>query len=167
MTWFTRKIDLEEDADALASDVDEEFDNIKSAFNGLFTVGVEAATEDLALSSSYADIPGAEVTLKPTAASHLLVVAVFDFKAASNLAECKGTIRVDSTDQTPEARLFPEGADLTDNGQGTVTQVYDIELSSGSHTIKQRAKYNTVAGGTKALATHTRFLYLMIPDPEP
>ena len=48
---------------------------------------------------------------------------------------------------------------------GPKPQVYVEALSAGNHTIKLRAKVASLEGST--CKKSTRFLYLLIPDPEP
>lgn len=157
--WIERLFDFEEGGDVLAEQFNEEFDKVFAAFNSLFQSGVVQASESLGLNTdtSYHDVPGTEKTITVTRASILKVTAVFDTLSQTQLV---GTIAVDGTDQTPEARM-PADA------RSTNSQVYEINLSTGSHTIKMRAKQATDVGTNTIQATNTRWSFLVIPDPEP
>lgn len=161
MSIYERKREFIEDEDALADDIEVEFDGIAAALNSLVAGGVVSASEDLTLKNTTQDVPGAEVNLSPTVASKLLVVANFRvFCSGATIFE--GFLRVGESDQSQVAYLGE-----TTTAETMASQIYVVDLAAGTHTVKLRAKAPSVSGAPKVRATHSRLLYLLIPDPEP
>ncbi len=126
------------------------------------TAGVKAATEDLALTGSYQDVPGATLEITPAVAGNLLVVATFDLEtgAGDNAAgTAQGTLRVDEEDQVATA-FVSTTTPGTHAIRATCTQCYIVPLSAAAHTLKLRAKY--VSGSGSCKKANTRFLYELV-----
>lgn len=129
--------------------------------------GLAAASGDLSLGTSYADITGATVTFTPDVACYALVTAIFDFAitATGNIytADLFGTLVVDGTAQTAEARLT-DTDDSSAGARATVSQVYRVALTAGdSHTLKLQGKRaSTIIGSAALKATNTQFIYQLV-----
>lgn len=127
------------------------------------------------ITESYADVTGfSTLTITPAVTSLLLVTAVFDFQVEQTGSsvgsaftfDVQGTVRLDSSDQTPVARLL--GA-VGMNAAGdyreraTVTQVYALALTAAEHTVKPRVKRGELIGGGSKSAvvfpSNTKLLY--------
>lgn len=119
------------------------------------TAGIVAASEDLTLTTSYQDVPGATLEITPAVASKLLVTAVFAFSESSS-GGASGTVNFNGEDQAIEARANADVSSASD----TRAQVYSLDLAVEKNTIKLRAKYLGAKG--KALAGSTRFLYQLV-----
>lgn len=137
------------------------------------TVGTKAASADLALGTSYADIAltGGDLSITPAVASLLKVTAVFNFRLIGTVStegymEARGTINLDGADQTAEAyalHLSDSPASSADTLNVTVTQVYLLSLTAAAHTIKMRGRRgSSVLGGASALSPMTRMLYELV-----
>lgn len=171
MSWFKTPKIFTAKTTAKAAEVDENFEKIEEAFNGLFTYGVVSASEFIGLSStSWVGVPGASVALSPTIPSKVLVVANFDFtvNAASGTQAAYGSISVDSGEpDSHTAILFSKALKIgeTVEPRATVSQVYVVGLTAGAHTIALRAKGLSAVAGITVNETSTRLLYLMLPEP--
>lgn len=136
------------------------------------TAGIKAASADLTLTGSYQDVAlsGGNLVITPTVASTLLVIAIFDLRITLGTGAGKegvafGTIRLDSTDQTPIAKneldLVALESVVTNTGSAaTVSQVYALALTAAEHTIKMRAMFSRGASA-KVEADNTRMLYAL------
>lgn len=124
------------------------------------TAGIIAGNEDLTLTTSYQDVPGAKLEYTPPVAVNLHILTVFDFLAESTTPEHEpggepgeafGSVKLDSAaEQTPLAKFDIDGL-----GRATVSQVHSLALTAAAHTIKLRAKKgggNAVCGGTSTRA---------------
>lgn len=177
MSWFSRIREFVEEEDAKADDLEAELDNIAEALNGQFAGGSAAASEDLTLTGSYQDVPGASVSCALEQAGLVLVTAVFDFNVARTTvgaigAVMLGEMNVGGSGQAATAIYAPTTMLVSGTAGGlraTVAQTWLLSLASGSTTLKLRAKYSSVESGctAKIFATHTRFTYLAVADPEP
>lgn len=166
MSIYDRATALAEEEDIDAAPLEEEFDNIDEAFNGLFRADRVSASGLLTLTTSFADVPGASLSITTAVPSLLLVNAVADFEnllSAAGEQQSIGVLNVDGTDRGEELISgFPIGAIQT--ARETVAQAFCISLTAGAHTIKLRAK----CGGTHTSRAHfpgTGFTYLLIPQP--
>lgn len=123
------------------------------------TVGVKAATESLALTGSYQDVVGTTLEITPAVASILNITAIFEFRLGEAAARFNGTIRLDSTDQTPVAAYEASGA----GNRATVSQVYSLSLTAALHTVKMRAiRASGASGGVLGGEGSTRYLYTLV-----
>lgn len=178
MSWFSRIREFVEEEDAKADDLDAELDNVAEALNGQFAGGSAAASEDLALTASYQDVPGASDSCVLEQAGLVLVNAVFDFNAARESvgalgAVMLGELNVDGSGQSATAIYAPTTMSTSGISGGglraTVAQTWLLPLAPGNHTLKLRAKYASVGSGctAKLFATHSRFSFLAVADPNP
>lgn len=160
MTWFSRKKEFPEEADILGDDFETEFDAIADAFNGLFKADRVAASENWAISEiALSDVPGATLSITPSVASLLLVMAVVSGQATATTTIIEAVVDVDGADQAAKIKFTsPLSEQVSDS------QVFCIALAAGAHTVKLQAKSNFPAVG---VAPYTGFVYLLIPDPEP
>jgi hypothetical protein len=166
MTWFDRKHAFVEEADALADDVEAEFEGIAEALNSFVQAGrVQAAKALKPMSSSYQDIQGTSKTLVLERASIVQITAVFDVTVYEG-DSFTGTINVDGSADVETATFVAPDSIATGHIRLPVTQTWCKELSAGSHAIKLVAKRN---GSDTYIfdATNTGYTYLVLPDPEP
>jgi len=125
------------------------------------TAGVVAASEALAVTTSYQDVPGAKLEITPAVASTLLIVATFDFQnPATNGPTLLGTLKLDSeTEEAAVARWKTPSVEGTTGG--VYSQVYALSLSVAAHTIKMRAKREGGISNGETKAVTTRMLYTL------
>lgn len=127
-----------------------------------FSVGSKSASEDLTLTSSYQDVPGASLEITPTVESKLIVLAAYNFTFTEHVQGFKyyGTLKVDSgSEQSNVAKLGGNNASF----EATVFQPYVLTLSAAKHTINMRAKGEVnAAASPKVLKTNTGFVYLLL-----
>jgi hypothetical protein len=169
MSWFSIPNAFKADTLAKSAQVNENFDKVEEAFNGLFQMDTVAGEGELILlTTNYQDVPGASVTLTPAIPSLVRIDVVFGFVIPGvtlAFGQALGSIKVDSGSEQDRAAVlevpepaFPAGA--------TVPQSYTLSLAAGSHTIKMRAKKGA-SGNVKVFPPTCSLSYLMIPDPEP
>lgn len=115
--------------------------------------GVKAAGGNLALTTSYQDVPETTLEITPAVASILKVIAIFNFQSIVSTEEALGTVRVDAVDQSQPALA---------EGSGTFAQVYAIPLTAAAHTIKLRAKVGAEGHTGECNGFGTQFLYELI-----
>lgn len=97
------------------------------------TTGLVSPSEDLTLTTSYADIPGTERSITPSVAS-ILKVWVNLYKTVSANEEANAVLTVDGVDQSRIIRLL-------DNVEGAGGfQLYAVSLTAAEHKVKLRAK---------------------------
>jgi hypothetical protein len=166
MSWFTRAKSFVEKTPAAAADVEAEFDNIADSFNGLFKTGRVSASENLTLTTSYQDVPGASLSITPSVASRLLVWATADVQVGTptqlSLGYAFVKLNVDGADRTEQMlRGYFGGAAVE---RQPLHQDYSITLTAAAHTIKLRSKMENAESAT-CYGTHTGFTYLLIPEP--
>lgn len=182
MSWFSIPKSFAAKTLAKAAEVDENFEAVEEALNGLFGVDRVSASGDLTCTNSYQDVNGASLAITPPLASKLLCLATFDFEIAAGnkfaglWGKAFGALNVDGSDQAAKAVFQHRYLNTTETGntpvaRATVAQGYAVDLIAGAHTVTLRAKYETGEKGenhtVKAIAQGTQFLYLLIPDPEP
>lgn len=123
------------------------------------TKGIVAAGGDLSLTGTMTDVPGTEKKLTAAVTSILYVTAIFEFEATEAGRSMAGTLRVDSSDQTPRAVAFQ----VASTGRITASQVYEVELSAAEHTLKLRGvEALGASSGAKVKSANTRFLYELV-----
>jgi hypothetical protein len=144
------------------------------------TAGVIAATENLTLTTSYQDVPGAVLEITPAVASILKVTAVFDLEvflstsdaAAGQSVEALGNAKLNSgseLSQVARVKIIPTGEQVGDpyaagGVRNTVVEIYAISLTAALNVIKLRAKRGA-AGTASCYAAGTAFLYELIAAP--
>lgn len=157
MSWFKRKKDWVSKEILTAADLDAEFDNVAEALNSLLQSGVVASSEALALSGSHQTVPGSAKTVTVARPSILLVWAAFELNGSGAGQLASGAIVVDGVEQpqtvTTEATL--------DAGHAALAVV---TLSAGVHEILLHA-WSLI--GTVSCGKRTRYVYLVLPNPEP
>lgn len=124
---------------------------------------IQASEEKPVENASYADIPGTTLEITPAVASLLIINATWTFSEASGgpTLHLKGTIRLDSEDQTAAAQIgaIPEGSGFPHS----ISMPYVLALSAAKHTIKMRARRDGgVAPSAKYAAGSTRYSYLLL-----
>jgi len=113
-----------------------------------------AASATLTLSGSWVDIAGATITFTPSVASTAIITGIFDFQTTAS-ATLLGELQVDGNSETGGA--FFAG---TASGQrATASQIWIVNLTAASHTIKLRSRYS--AGGGTANQTNTKISYIL------
>jgi hypothetical protein len=116
------------------------------------TAGVVTASESIALTESYKDIPGAELEINPAVASKLLVV-MFASRAGGTASGLLA-IKVDAEAELSSVTI-PSEANISS------ARAYALTFSPGPHTIKLRGK--RIGGESLTLsATGPHFLYELI-----
>jgi len=82
-------------------------------------------------------------------------VVVFDMSIPATAYDGNGQLNIDGAPIGGSAFMLGEGSG--DNHRMNVSQVYMVDLSAGTHTLKLQAKITTGSGGT--VLDHTRFIY--------
>jgi hypothetical protein len=115
--------------------------------------GIATATSNLSLTASWQDIPGATITITPTAASKIMVwvTADIDGNTAQN---CAVALNVDGSRQSAQAAV------RVTTDRFTVSQVFLVSLDASEHTIKLQGQNADGSAGT-VYSTHTNFLYFL------
>lgn len=117
------------------------------------TIGIATASGDLSLTTGWQDVAGCTATINIAVATTVYVLGIFNFDIGTSNTGL-GTLYNGTTQETSYARLVGEV-------EGTVSQVWSVNIAaSTSTTIKLQAK-STAGGGTAGL-THTRMLYLVV-----
>lgn len=128
------------------------------------TAGVVSTAENLTLTTSYQDVPGATLEITPAVASILKVTAFFDLDTRENTIAV-GSIKVDAKAEETIAARVSSGISLdvsTDLTQRAVTgQVWTVPLTAAAHTVKMRVKREG-SGASNCYWVGTRFLYELI-----
>jgi len=180
MSWFKRKREFAEEADALAEDIESEFDTIAEALNGLVQMGSVTASKDTSLSGAFeaeVEIPGTEKTLTLERSSLVLVSTTFDFDLSSGTygstspnakGFVQGFLKVDGAKQPRYAELAIKRESRV---QVTVPANNLVALSAGNHTLELAAEplHEPNASNYNATVWHaaTGYSYVVIPNPEP
>lgn len=116
--------------------------------------GTAPASATLTLTSSFADIVGAAVTITPSVASTAIVTGVFDMQATA-AATLIGDLQLNGVSQSGQA-IFA----ATASGQrATISKVWHVNLTAASQTLKLRASYSTGSGTVNN--THTQLSYVL------
>lgn len=135
------------------------------------TAGYVAATSNLSLSSSWADISGASVTFTSVLCK-AIIHCVFNLECDTGTGamfentDIRGRLVVDGTGESKEARLRSYDPRETGIGAqniiaGTVSQIYVVSLAASSHTLKLQG-YGSSAGTDTCIAAGTGFIYQLI-----
>ena len=124
------------------------------------TFGVVLSTIDLTLQNgTYADVPGATITLTPAVPSTIVVIATFDMDTPGSGYAGNGKINIDGADQTPTA-ILGAGATALSFNRGSAVTMIQANLTAASHTIKLRAQNSGSPSGI-VRAPHTHFFYIL------
>ena len=141
------------------------------------TAGRVSASGDLDLTGSYADVPGASLTITPMVESKLLVTASFDFKVDSFSTgapayvpkiECIGSIKLDAAAESSTLAILEReesaAGDVPLMIRVTCVQTYELTLTAAEHTIKLRAKSGFEAGTSyeTCFKDGTGFTYILL-----
>lgn len=156
-------------------DAQENFEQLLGLLPTPPSSGEQSATGDLTpLTTSFQDVPGAELALTSSVDSVGVVTASFDLEgvadANSGIFLPRGTLQVDGTDEGDDAswQLHAPTGQNHPNGvmqRIVVTQTYHAELAAGEHTLKLRARKDALAGTAPhhCRAAGTRLSYVLIP----
>jgi hypothetical protein len=118
---------------------------------------VRATANTTVNSGSDTDITGASLSITPSAASYMIITAVYDIDVATNGDVFLGYLDVDGTNQTPVAVL-----DAVANGdRKTVAQTWRISLTAAAHTIKLQGARASGSGSATYNQDHTGFTYFI------
>lgn len=175
MSWFERDKSFVEGEDILAADFEAEYDNIADGMNAAALVDLVAASGNKTLDGLEETwkkanhlISGTEKTVEVARPTLAVVTAVFDFylSLGSEDVTQTGTLAVDGTAQTREAihRMDFNDAGFRDK-RATVSQVYKVPLTTGSHTLALYAKSSSYSGTSEAKSAGTAYSYLLVPEP--
>jgi len=109
----------------------------------------------LQLTNEYQDVPGTTLTLTPATDQTYLIYVTADFQATDAIAVAQ--LHVDGVYQSGEIHFKNQG----DQGRGTVSQAFLVNLNAGTHTLVLKA---VQASGTSAYVygTHTTITYFAI-----
>lgn len=175
MSWFKRKREFAEEADALADDVDTEFDNIAEGLNGLFQAGAvtSSAVVTAGVVGGEGSVPGSTKTITVDRPGLAIISSIFNIEISSGTSTGKvyvqGYLYVDGSKQPHFAELGQnsyQSGPSPEVAQGTVSETYVVQLSEGSHTFKQ-AHQGFNVGATTYRIWSANYTYLIVPNPSP
>lgn len=136
-------------------------DNQKFVLNGLITKYTGVATGTPVAVGAEADVAGCSVTCTTTGNNAFaLVIGVFDFSKSATTGIGEGFCNVDGTDQATLA-VLSDGAN-TISDRMTVSQVWAVSLTAGSHTIKLRAA--KAGAATINIQPHTTITVILVDN---
>lgn len=127
----------------------------------------DTASTDLALTTSYADIPGCSVTFDVAAAATLVITGIFafyDLAVDAGWQQANGIVLVDGA--APEANVTAYLKEVTAYGgldQGsTVPVITHASVAAGTHTVKLQAKKSNAAGTVSTSSPDTTLSILVV-----
>lgn len=171
MTWFSTPQAFVADTPARAAGVNENFDAVAAAFNGIVQGGVVTVSEDkIQTTEAEIELPGSSKTITLAQASLVQVTTFFDWTMETSSGGpgqtyVRGYLNVGGSNQSAYASL---GLHETEFVQATCGMTYMLELAAGEHALKLKQKvFKTPSVISVTTATSTRFSYLVFPNPAP
>lgn len=175
MSWFSIPKVFTAETKAKAAEVNENFDAVETALNGLFKAGrVNGEALTIGENPARVDVPGSSKTLTLALASLVLIHLEADIElevGANEKHSASVVLNVDGVDQATGANAGGQGTSIVVEASAAVS--YVLTLAAGSHTLKMRAEhagYLVPGGGARAARfspISLGYSYLVIPNPEP